>query len=320
MSTVVGIIGAGLLVAGGVALAVVGTRQRTRTGVDRLRAAMDERGALKDREISFLAHAWAAMTAATERAGRGGSVLTWLAAALDRAGWPLRPAEFGVGVAVAAVAATIAGSALAGSILFGLLLGALSVGVPLAYLKRQTRVVAEKADAQLPDVLGQMAASLRSGHSLTQAIEAVGEEASAPLGPQFRRVIAETQVGRDLDDALVVMADRIGSRDLRWSVRAMMIQSRTGGTLSDVLDVLAEFMRDREEVRREVRALTADGRISAWILGLLPFVVGGALLLLNPAYLTPLVTEALGWVMLAAAGVLMAIGMVWIRKVVRVEV
>ncbi|HVL98489.1 MAG TPA: type II secretion system F family protein [Egibacteraceae bacterium] len=320
MSAVIGILGGALLVAGGVGLAVFGLRQQQRTGVDRLRAAMDEVTDPTTREISVLAQAWTAMTAATERAGRGGSLHARATRALEGAGWPLRPAEFATGVAVASLLAALVATALAGSLATGLLVAVVAVVAPCLVLKRQARVVAQKADRQLPDVLGQMAASLRSGHSLTQAIEAAGEQADAPLGPQFARVIAETRVGRDLDDALSATAERIGSTDLRWSVRAMAIQARTGGKLSDVLEVLAEFMRDREEVRREVRALTADGRISAWVLGLLPFFVTGALLVISPDYLQPLFSERLGLLMLFAAGVLMGIGMLVIRKIIRVEV
>lgn len=320
MSPLLGILAAALLLGGGATLVVFGLRQSRRTGVDRLRAAIDENIDSSSREVSVLAQAWTAMTAATERVGRGGSVLAWLGAALERAGWPLRPAEFGVGVVGAVIVAGLLSAVLLGTAVAGIFFALVAGIVPVLVLKRQARRVAEKVDRQLPDVLGQMASSLRSGHSLTQAIEVVGEQASAPLGPQFNRVIAETRVGRGLDDALLAMAERAGSTDLRWSVRAMLIQARTGGKLSDVLEVLAEFMRDREEVRREVRALTADGRISAWVLGLLPFFVAGALLIMSPDYLTPLFTEALGLVMLAVAAVLMTIGMLWIRKVIQVEV
>lgn len=320
MSPLVGIIGAALLVGGGVLLVVLGLRQAQRTGVNRLRAAIDEGIPGDSREVSVLAQAWTAMTAATERAGKGGSVLTWLGTALERAGWPLRPAEFGIAVAGATVLAALAASVALGGIAAGLLAGLVVAVVPVLVLQRQARVLGEKADRQLPDVLGQLASSLRSGHSLNQALEAASEQADAPLGPQFARVIAETRVGRSLEEALAAMAERVGSNDLRWTVRAMMIQARTGGKLSDVLEVLAEFMRDREEVRREVRALTADGRMSAWILGLLPFVILGMLLVSSRDYLTPLVTEPLGFVMIAVAAVLMVLGMVWIRKIVRVEV
>lgn len=320
MSPVIGIIGALLLVGGGVLLVVFGLRQSQRTGVDRLRAAIDEGIDSTSREVSVLAQAWTAMTAATERAGKGGSMLTWLGVALERSGWPLRPAEFSIAVAGATILAGIVGSVALGGVGAGLLAAVVVAVVPVLLLQRKSRVLGERADRQLPDVLGQLAASLRSGHSLNQAVEAAGEQADAPLGPQLTRVIAETRVGRSLDDALAAMAERVGSTDLRWTVRAMMIQSRTGGKLSDVLDVLAEFMRDREEVRREVRALTADGRISALVLGSLPFVVLGALLVTSRDYLTPLVTEPLGFAMIGGAAVLMAIGMVWIRKIVRVEV
>lgn len=318
MSPLVGIIGAALLAMGGLALAVFGARHKERTGVERLRAVMDEPGDGNSREVSVLAQAWSAMTAATDRVGQGGSVLTWLGITLERAGWPLRPAEFGVGVAGAVCVAALLG-AVAISLLAGLVFAVVAGVVPVFLLYRKARLLGEKADEQLPDVLSQLAASLRTGHSISQALEAAGEQTAAPLGPQFKRVVAETQVGRTLDEALIAMAERVGSTDLRWTVRAMMIQSRTGGSLAGVFEVLAEFMRDREEVRREVRALTADGRISALVLGLLPFFVLGALLVMSPEYLRPLLSPR-GYLMIGIAGVLMAFGMVLIRKMVRVEV
>ena len=318
MSPLVGIVGATFLVVGGAALVWFGLRHKDKTGLDRLRAVMDEQLPSDSREISVLAQAWATMTTATDRVGKGGSVFTWLGNALERTGWPLRPGEFGVGVVGAVLVAGLIGGVASG-VLGGLVLALTAAVVPVLILRRKANQVGEKADEQLPDVLGQLAASLRTGHSLIQGIEAAGEQMAAPLGPEFARVVAETQVGRGLDEALLAMAERVGSTDLRWTVRAMMIQARTGGSLAEVLEILAEFMRDREEVRREVKALTADGRISAWVLGLLPFFVLGALLVMSPDYLRPLVS-ARGAVMIAGAGVLMAFGLVMIRKIVRVEV
>lgn len=319
MTTLVGVLGALLLLVGGVALVWSALRARSRGGLERLRAVLDDGPEAHDSSVSSLAVAWSRLTRVTDRAGQGSGFFDWLGAALERTGWPLRPAEAALGAAGVAVAAGLVGGVVLG--LGGFVLGVLVGGaVPLFVLKRAAGKVAEKADRQLPDVLGSLSSSMRSGHSLRQGIEAVIDNTSDPLGRELSRVLAETKVGRSFDEALEAMAERVGSNDLRWTVRAMIIQSRTGGRLADILEVLSEFMRDREEVRREVKALTADGRISALVLGVLPFGVVGALLMFNPDYLLPMTREPLGLLMLGGALVLMGLAMVWIRKLVQVEV
>lgn len=319
MTPLVGLLGALLLLAGGVALVWSGLRARSRGGLESLQAVLDDGPEEHGSSIGALAVAWSRLTRVTDRAGRGSGSFDWLATALERTGWPLRPAEAALGVAGAALVAALLGGTVLG--LPGFMFGGLVGGVtPLLVLKRSAGRVAVKADRQLPDVLGSLASSMRSGHSLKQGLEVVVDNTPDPLGREFGRVLAETKVGRTFDEALEAMAERVGSNDLRWTVRAMVIQARTGGRLADILEVLSEFMRDREEVRREVKALTADGRISALVLGLLPFGVAGALLALNPDYLTPLFVEPLGWIMLAGGALLMGLAMVWIRKIIQVEV
>lgn len=314
----VGLLGAALLLGGGLALLLTQRREMPERGVERLRALL-EAGEVPKTERSALAAAWTEVTRAIERAGSRSAWSQWAESQLERAGWPLRVGEFVVLVAGSGAAAGLLLAATAGpaGALLGVLFGA---SVPLVLLQRQGRRTGERADGQLPDLLGRLAASLRAGHSLDHALEYVAERAPAPLGPEFARVLAETRLGRPFDEALAAMAERVGSVDLRWSVRAILVQRRTGGHLADILDVLADFMREREEVRREVRALTADGRMSAAVLIGLPFAVAGALLVVSPGYLAPLVTEPLGLVMSIGAGLLMTVATLWIRRTVRVEV
>lgn len=324
MTAALGVLGALLLLGGGGALIWAGRRQASANSVERLRAVIDApRDAQKDKgtddSVGALATLWSQLGRVADKAGRGSNTFTWLGDKLERAGWPLRPGEAAVGVAGLAVAGALLGGAAAGpggAVLLALLAG----GGPIFWLKRTAAKVSVKADRQLPELLGSLAASMRSGHSLTQGLEAVADQTGPPLGREFQRVLAETQMGRGLDGALEAMAERVDSNDLRWTVRAMVIQSRTGGRLADILEVLSEFMRDREEVRREIKALTAEGRISALILGGLPFFVAGALLFLSPDYLNPLFAEPMGWAMLAGAGVLMGFAMMWIRKIIQIEV
>lgn len=319
MRTVVAV-AASLLLAGGIALVVFGLRATRKATVARLRAVLGDEPDIVDEDEPPLAALWAQLTRAADRAGRGSAVFTRFDRLLERAGWLLRPAEFLVLLVLAA-----AGGALVATVLTGVGLGSVVglVAGPLVLLgiaRSRAEKLTSRVDDQLPDVLDQLASSMRSGYSLTQAIEAVADDGAAPLGPQLARVLAETQVGRPLDDALQAMAERVDSTDLSWTVRAMIIQARTGGKLSDILEVLGEFMREREEVRREVKALTADGRISAAVLIALPFFVTGAILFTRPEYLQPLIVEPLGRVMLAGAAVFMTFGIVLIRKMVKVEV
>lgn len=308
-----------LLIAGGGALVALGVRSRQRA-ITRLRALIDAPAQKARPDVSAAAAVWARLVRAADQAGRGSTLFERLGARLAAAGWPLRPGEFCLFTLGGSAGAALFGFAVTGRVLVGALAGVSALLVAWWVLERQARRMSARAEAQLPAVLSQLAASLRTGASLSQAIAVVAEHAGAPLGPQFARTLAETSMGRSLDDALAAMADRVGATDLRWSVRAMSIQARTGGKLSDVLEVLAEFMRDREEVRREVAALTADGRFSALILTLLPFVVTGALLVVRPAYLTPMFQRSLGLVMIAGASVLMLGAYLWIRRIVRVEV
>lgn len=316
---VAGAIAAILVVIGG---GIVFLRSQGNSRSSRIRALQhainaDPADASVDRQ--GMAALWTQMSRAADQMGAGTGLYTRIERVLDRAGWLLRPGELLLAILGAALVGGLIGTVISGPLL-GLLLAAVGPILISLVLTRRADRLRDRIDAQLPDVLDQLAGSLRAGYSLGQSIEAAIDAVGAPMSSQLARVIAETRVGVTLDDALVAMAERAGSTDLRWTVRAMAIQSRTGGRLSDLLAVLADFMREREEVRREVKALTADGRISGVVLIALPFVVGGALLVLQPTYLLPLVTDPLGWVLMGGAAVLLALGILGIRVTTRVEV
>lgn len=306
-----------LLLTGGGVLCLVAVQGSRRRGVDRLRAVLVED--VDDAEDPSLAATWSAMVRAAEQLGSGSGLYTRLGERLTRAGWVITTSELLLVLAGLAVAGTVVGWLFAGPAVGLLAAVVLPTAVYLLLTFRADRY-AKRADAQLPDALGQMAAAMRAGHSLHQSLEGVGDHAADPLAAEFRRVLGDTRVGRPLDEALLAMAERVGSADLRWTVRAMLIQRRTGGRLADILEVLAEFMRDRVEVRREVNALTAEGKISAYILMGLPFVVLGGVLATNPTYLQPLFTEPLGRVMLLGAVVSMGVAYLLMRGIIKVEV
>ena len=175
-------------------------------------------------------------------------------------------------------------------------------------------------EAELPSALDLVAGSLEAGAPLAHALELVASEGEGPLAEEFERALAHHRLGRPLIEALEESAGRVGSRDFSWCTSAIRAQQEFGASLATVFRTLAEFMRWREEIRGEVRALTAEGRLSAWVLGALPFVVAGYFALANPGYLGVLFTSPVGLMLLVFAGVFMTIGIVWMSRIVKVEV
>jgi tight adherence protein B len=265
-----------------------------------------------------------AMVALMERAGaladrafRGTMTTRKLQAALSTAGIRLRPGEFGVIAAGAGLAGAVITLVLSHSPLIAL---AAFVAVPLLvyyWAIRKGRKRRRALEMQLPTILQVLAGSLDSGASMLHAMEIVAQEGDAPLAPEFARVVAETQVGRPILDALQAMAERCGSQDVDWTVEAIRIQYTSGGSLSETLRVLADFMRARVEVRAEVQALSAEARLSGKILTGLPLLIGGFLLLFRHAYVQPLYSTNDGRYMLGAAATGMIMGSWWMHRIVK---
>jgi tight adherence protein B len=220
--------------------------------------------------------------------------------------------------------ATVLGALLLGVFagVLGVLLGALC-GWLLARLVPRLRERRRRnafAD-QLPDALQLVIGSLRSGFSLAQAIDAVVEDSpSTPLTVEWGRAMAEVRLGAELDDALDRVAQRVDNEDLAWAVMAVRIQRETGGNLAEVLETTVDTLRERDRLRRQVQALSAEGRLSAYILIGLPFVLAGWLLLVRREYLSALWTTSAGLTMLVGSAILMAIGIVWMLRWMKVQV
>lgn len=237
---------------------------------------------------------------------------------LERARIALRPAEFLMLWALCAAAGALLGVVTFG--LFGLvLLAVFGVAVPPAVVARRTRSWRRRFEAQLPDVLDLTASSMEAGHSLLTALQLVAEDASEPVGTELQRVLAETQVGRPLLDALDAMATRLDCADFTWTVEAVRIQLEVGGRLAEMLRTLASFMRARDEVRRELRALVAEGKLSAYVLGALPFVLFLFMRFAAPSYVATLWTTGPGRLMLVAGVVLIAGAAAMMARIIRLE-
>ncbi|MFG1912548.1 VWA domain-containing protein [Kribbella sp. NPDC048928] len=172
---------------------------------------------------------------------------------------------------------------------------------------------------QLPDVLQLVVGSLRSGFSLPQAVDAVVRDGTQPAAGEFSRALAETRIGVDLEDGLNHVADRMRCDDLRWVVMATRIQREVGGNLAEVLTNTVDTMRERAQTHRQVRALSAEGRLSGYIIVGLPIVLGVWLTVSKPQYMSPLFTTPLGLVMVAGAVGLIVLGGFWIRALIKVE-
>jgi len=266
---------------------------------------------------SVLAGAGAAAGAAVERAlVRRGQLVRW-SAALEQAGMTTSLPDFVLLVGMSALVAGALGTVVA-DVVVGLLLVLL---VPLAARLlvgfRAKRRRAAFAD-QLDDSLQLMAGSLRAGHSLLRAVDAVSQDAASPTAEEFARIVNETRVGRDLGDSLDEVAERMGSDDFTWAAQAIAIHREVGGNLAEVLDAVGHTIRERGAIRRQVKALSAEGKLSAIVLMALPFGIIGFISMTNPGYLATFTQSLIGYVMLAVAAVMMLVGGLWLKKTVQI--
>jgi tight adherence protein B len=169
-------------------------------------------------------------------------------------------------------------------------------------------------------VLNLLAGSMRAGFSFAQGLEAVADEASEPSKRELQRAFAESRLGRPIEDALEDSANRMHSVDLMWAVMAIRIQREVGGNLAELLDTVARTMTERERLKREILSLTAEGRLSAWILGIFPPLVGVLLYLIQPDYMKVLFENSLGIIAMIISAVMAGFGFAWLRKIMAIEV
>ncbi|MBA3655236.1 MAG: type II secretion system F family protein [Actinobacteria bacterium] len=242
-----------------------------------------------------------------------------LASALERGRVPLKAGEYVVVVGCAAVVSAVLLRLLTGQNLFALVGVALAVAVGKMYPNFRVKRRVKAFDKQLPGALSLMASSLSAGHTFLRSMQMMCEEAEPPLSEEFARVVYETRLGDSVVDALDRMAERLGMRDLEWVVQAIRIQQTVGGKLAELLHTLADFIRSREDVRREVDVLTAEGRISAWVLGALPIALLAYISVSNPEYAQPLY-HGTGLIILIGALASIVTGFLIIRRMVNIEV
>jgi tight adherence protein B len=243
-----------------------------------------------------------------------------LDAELEAAGVSVRSGEFVVATVGAAILGLVLGAALLQNIWLALVIGAMAAVGPTLALRVALNRRSDKLREQLPDVLTIMASSLRAGHSFLQSLDTVAKEIAQPAAAEFQRVVAEIRLGRGAEDAMEAMAVRVGSEDFKWAVLAVNIQREVGGNLAEILDNVADTLRERAMIRRQIRVLTSEGRLSAWVLSLLPGAIALYMFAVNPDYISLLFTTTLGLVMLITALCLLVIGVFWMRKIVNIDV
>ena len=242
-----------------------------------------------------------------------------LTLALDGAGLSLSPEQW-VLIRIASVVVPPLTAVAAGVSNLALVLAALGFFAPAALLAQRRNQRSREFEAALPDVLMLMASTLRTGFSLDQAIVTSAEQSDGPVAAQLKRCVQEVRLGLPMEVALSRVAERMASRDFAWVVAALQIQRKSGGNLSELLATAAGTVRERSEIRREVLALTAEGRISANVLMSLPFGILAYLLMSQPDYVAPLWSTSIGR-LLSGLGVLMlTLGWLSMKKVVQVEV
>ncbi len=260
-----------------------------------------------------------------ERVMEGRDSTSRTMARITRADLPLRAGEWWVLRLAAAALGLVLGLFLLHGAWYVTLLGAvfgLAAGVvlPGLTLKVLANRRGKKFDAQLPDVLTLVASSLSTGFSLLQALDAVAKDAAQPAAKEFSRALAETRIGADVSDALEHMSTRMDSDNMRWTSMAIRIQREVGGNLAETLKTTAKTLREREALHRHVRALSAEGRLSAYILIALPIGIFFYTMKTNREYIELLWTKPLGLAMMGMGIISLGIGVFWMRKVVDVKV
>ena len=310
----------GSLVLAGYALAnILGARQETSQVLQRRIAMMTgvsdgtiRVGVLKDRRLSAIS----AFNTLLPRLG----VVTPLAAMTARAGLRKRVGEVLLYVVLVGSAGALIVTLTTGNLLLGIVAGALAGAVPLLVVRRMARRRSALFADQLPDALDLVRAALQAGHGLIAAMSVVAEEFPDPIAQEFRDVAEEVRLGRSLRESLDSLAERVGNPDLRLLEVGILTAQDIGGNLAEVLEKISHTIRERFKLERDVKVLTAQGVLSGRVITALPFVVGGAMMALNPGYIAPILHTKTGLYMLAYAGFSLLLGHFVIRRIVRIEV
>lgn len=221
---------------------------------------------------------------------------------MQSAGVEMKPGSFVLGMGISALLMMVIGRWITSSIIGAAIGTGIGLFLPIFWLGTKETKRLFLFQEQLPEAIDMLVSAMKAGYSFQAAMKFIGEEVPGPLGPEFARFYEEQRLGMEVRTALLALQDRVNSLDLRMFVTAILIQRETGGNLSEVLGKIATLMRERSAMKGEIRTLTAESKLSARILGALPFVVFGAVNLLNPGFMRPMLATSYGrWVFFAAS-------------------
>ena len=238
---------------------------------------------------------------------------------LSKADIPMKGEEFITLILLANIGGGFVGFVLLGGVGPALVLITLSIILPLLIVNRKKRAKIEMINAQIGDCINVMANSLRAGYSFQQAIDLVSKEMTGPLAKELGKTIREINLGTTTDEALLNLIGRVESEDLELLITAVLIQRQIGGNLAEILDNISQTIRDRIKIKGEIKTLTAQGRISGLVIGLIPVGLFAVLILINPSYIGVMLGQRIGWILLMGAVISECFGFALIRKIINIE-
>jgi tight adherence protein B len=239
---------------------------------------------------------------------------------LQTAGVDMTPGSLVLGMGLSALFMMMIGRWILGSIIGAAIGTGIGLFLPIVWLNMKERKRLFSFQEQLPEAIDMLVSAMRAGYSFQAAMKFIGEETPEPLGPEFARFYEEQRLGMEVRTALLALQERVNSLDLRMFVTALLIQRETGGNLSEVLGKIAALMRERSALKGEIATLTAESKLSARILGALPFVVFGMVNLLNPGFMRPMMATTYGPWVFFAAGVSVSIGYWIMMQIADIEI
>jgi tight adherence protein B len=239
---------------------------------------------------------------------------------LMQAGMETTVDAFLLTMAGSGIGAGLALLVLTGSPIFATIAAIVGTLIPWFWVKRRRARRFAAFESGLPEAIDLLGRAIRAGHPLSSGLKMVADETQEPIAGEFLQTFEEQRFGMPFDEAIMALADRVTIIDMRILVTAILIQREVGGNLAEVLDNLASVIRARFTIRRQLRVYTAQGRISGYVLALLPIVVGGAIYGLNPEYGSLMFTEPMGRSMLMLAAFMQIMGFLWIRKIIDIDI
>jgi tight adherence protein B len=239
---------------------------------------------------------------------------------LAQSGLALTTGQFLFRVAAGFGAGVLFALLMRGGLLWMAAAGAASGALPFLHVLRARAKRQARIEEQLPDAMDLIGRALRAGHAFPQALRMVGDEMTDPIGAEFRLLFDQVNYGASMQDALHRLAQRVPGTDLKYFVIAILIQRETGGNLAELLDNISSIIRSRLKLMGAIRVLSAEGRMSAWILSLLPFATALMIQLVNPRFMQVLWTDPLGYPLIGAALAMMGTGVLIMRRIIRIRV